>query len=64
MLFSQDEDLLAEATKRQRNGQRFGGVIYAHQLDVTIGKTVNELELLAKVGTPKEFANRVEFLPL
>ena len=30
VLFSQDEDLLAEATKRQRNGQRFGGVIYAH----------------------------------
>ena len=26
VLFSQDEDLLAEATKRQRSGQHFGGV--------------------------------------
>lgn len=64
VLFSQDEDLLAEATKRQRSGQHFGGVIYAHQLGITIGKAVNDLELLAQVGTPEEFANRVEFLPL
>ena len=27
VLFSQDEDLLAEATRRQRSGQSFGGVI-------------------------------------
>lgn len=64
VLFSQDEDLLAEATKRQRGGQRFGGVIYAHQLGITIGKAVNDLELLAKLGTPEDFANRVEYLPL
>jgi hypothetical protein len=64
VLFSQDEDLLAEVTKRHRNGQPFGGVIYAHQLGITIGKAVNDLELLAKVGIPEEFANRVEFLPL
>lgn len=64
VLFSQDEDLLTEATKRQRNGQRFGGVIYAHQLGITIGKAVNDLEVLAKLGTSEEFANRVEFLPL
>jgi hypothetical protein len=64
MLFSQDDDLLAEATKRQRNGKHFSGVIYAHQLGITIGKAVNDLELLAQVGTPDEFANRVEYLPL
>lgn len=64
VLFSQDDDLLAEATKRQRSGQHFGSVIYAHQLGITIGKAVNDLELLAQVGTPEEFANRVEFLPL
>jgi hypothetical protein len=64
VLFSQDDDLLAEATKRQRSGQHFGGVIYAHQLGITIGRAVNDLEILAKIGTPEEFANRVEFLPL
>ncbi len=64
VLFSQDEDLLAEATKRQRSAQPFGGVIYAHQLGITIGRAVNDLEILTEVGTPEDFANRVEFLPL
>ena len=64
VLFSQDEDLLAEATKRQRNDQRFSGVIYAHQLSITIGMAVNDLEILAKLGTPEEFVNRVQYLPL
>ena len=35
VLFSQDEDLLAEATKRQRIGKQFSGVSYAHQLGIT-----------------------------
>jgi predicted nuclease of predicted toxin-antitoxin system len=64
VLFSQDEDLLAEATKRQRSGQTFGGVIYAHQLGITIGNAINDLEILAQAGTPAEFVNRVEYLPL
>ena len=64
VLFRQDEDLLAEATKRQRGGIPFAGVVYAHQLYVTIGRCINDLELIAKLGNPDEIANRVQFLPL
>jgi hypothetical protein len=64
VLFSQDEDLLAEATLRQRLGRDFAGVVYAHQLAITIGQCVADLEMLAQCGTPEDFANRVEFLPL
>ena len=64
VLFSQDEDLLAEATKRQRSGQHFGGVIYAHQLGITVGRAINDLEVLAQAGSVEEFANRVEYLPI
>lgn len=64
VLFSQDDDLLAEATRRQRTGEAFGGVIYAHQLGITIGRAVQDLELLSQAGTAVEFANRVEYLPL
>jgi Domain of unknown function (DUF5615) len=64
VLFSQDEDLLAEATKRQRSGKTFGGVIYAHQLAITIGQAINDLEILAQAGTTEDFVNRVEYLPL
>ena len=64
VLFSQDDDLLAEAAKRQRSGKQFGGVIYAHQLGITIGRAVNDLEILAQAGALEDFANRVEYLPL
>lgn len=64
VLFTQDDDLLAEATKHQRAGIPFYGVIYAHQLRVSIGTCVHDLELIAKAGEPEDLFNRVEFLPL
>lgn len=64
VLFSQDEDLLAEATARQRHGQHFAGVIYAHQFAMTIGRAVQDLEILAQAADPEEFANHIEYLPL
>lgn len=64
VLFSQDQDLLAEATRRQRDGANFAGVIYAHQLYVTVGRCIHDLELIAKLGTPEDLENRVQFLPL
>ena len=63
VLFSEDQDLLREAARRQRSGQFFAGVIFAHQLGITIGRCVADLELLAKCGEPSEFVNRVEYLP-
>ena len=64
VLFTHDEDLLREAAERQQRGERFAGVIYAHQLKVTIGQCIRDLELLAKVNEPEDCANRVEYLPL
>jgi predicted nuclease of predicted toxin-antitoxin system len=64
VLFSRDDDLLREATHRQKQGIDFAGVIYAHQLRVTIGTCVRELEIIAKTGEPQDLASRVEFLPL
>jgi len=64
VLFTRDEDLLSEASRRQRSGEFFAGVIYVHQETLTIGQCVAELELLAKVNEPEDFANRVEYLPI
>jgi len=64
VLVSQDEDLLAEAARRQREGTPFTGLIYAHQLGITIGRFISDLELLALVGELEDFNGRVEFLPL
>lgn len=61
---SQDEDLLAEAVRRQRAGIPFAGLIYAHQLSITIGRFISDLEMFASAGKPEDFDGRVEFLPL
>jgi hypothetical protein len=64
VLFSQDEDLLVEAARRQSQGIAFNGIIYAPQLALTIGQLIEQLELLAKAGLPADFANAVQYLPL
>jgi len=63
-MFSHDDDLLAEATKRQRNSQNFYGIIYAHHLKVSIGTCIKDIELIAKLGEVEEIKNQVIFLPL
>jgi len=47
---TRDADLLAEGVTRQRSGAIFAGVVYAHQLRVSIGQCVADLELVAKAG--------------
>lgn len=64
VLFTQDEDLLREAAQRQERGEAFAGVIYAHQLKVTVGQCIRDLEVIALAGVSEDFANRVEYLPL
>ena len=62
-LFTRDDDLLAEA-KRQKEGAPFEGVIYAHQLRVSIGACIQDLEIIAKTAEPEDVKNQVVFLPL
>lgn len=64
VLFTQDDDLLTEAVRRQREDKAFAGVIYAHQLNITIGECVDCLELIALASEPDEWANRIAYLPL
>jgi hypothetical protein len=64
VMFSQDRDTLTAASLRQRKGVAFAGVIYGHQLGVTVGQCIRDLEIIAKAGEPDDLAGRVEFLPL
>jgi hypothetical protein len=49
VIFTQDQDFLREARRRQEIGDFFAGVVYGHQLHLTIGKCVADLEIIAKV---------------
>jgi hypothetical protein len=59
-----DDDLLAEAAIRQQHGIRFAGVIYGHQLHVSCGQCIRDLEVIAKAGTAEDVTDRVLYLPL
>ena len=63
-LFTHDDDLITEAVRRQRTAERFAGVIYAHQKRLTIGETIDQLEIVAKATEPEEFEGRILYLPL
>lgn len=62
--FSRDQDFLRVAVRRQRSGEAFAGVIYAHQVRVSIGRCVTDLELLAQAGFLEDFADTIYYLPL
>lgn len=64
VLFTQDDDLLFEGARRQKEGIPFGGIIYAHQMRVTIGACIHDLETIAKAGEAGDLSNKVQFLPL
>jgi hypothetical protein len=64
VIFSQDQDFLVEAKRRQTEEINFSGVIFARQSRVSVGDCIRDLEIIAKVGNLEEFANRVQYLPL
>jgi predicted nuclease of predicted toxin-antitoxin system len=63
VLFTQDDDLLSEAKRRQQAGEIFAGIAYAHQLNITIGECIRDLELIAGASEQEEWMNQHIFLP-
>ena len=48
ILVTQDDDLLREGARLLHEHREFCGIVYAHQLRVTIGGMVEDLDLIAK----------------
>lgn len=64
ILVTQDEDLLREGTDFLTGCHPFAGIIYAHQMGISIGRFVSDLEMIAAAMTADEWQGRIEFLPL
>lgn len=64
MLFSMDHDLLAEATSRLASGSTISTVTFARPHEITIGRCVQDLELLANLAAPEERLDQIVHLPL
>ena len=56
--------MLMIANRWLQHSHEFAGLVYAHQLAITIGRAVLDLELMANALDPEDMVNRVEFLPL
>lgn len=63
-LVTMDQDFVAEGSRHQREGIPFAGIIYAHQLHITIAQFINDLELICVAGEDDYMSNRIEWLPL
>jgi hypothetical protein len=63
-VFTQDEDFLRVGAEFQRQSREFAGIVYGHQLRVSIGQCVQDLELIARCYEPSDMLNRIEHLPL
>jgi hypothetical protein len=60
VLFSQDADLLIIADRWLQTGCEFAGLVYAHQLAITIGQAVRDLTLLAQALDPEDMHNHAD----
>ena len=63
VLFTHDIRFKAEAENWQRTGRPFAGLAFGPQQGVGIGRYLKDLELIAKVSDPADWANHVEHLP-
>jgi hypothetical protein len=64
VVFTQDDDFLEIGHEWQNAGRDFVGIVYAHQLRITIGQAIHDLELIATLLDVHEMQNRIEFLPI
>jgi hypothetical protein len=60
---SQDQNLLRIAAEWQRDERSFTGIAFGIQEDLSIGKTIEYLELVAYAIAAEEMRNHVEYIP-
>lgn len=64
VIFTQDEDFLVEANRRQIQEINFLCVIYSKFTVITRGNGIHYLEIIPKASEPEDLINRVQYLPL
>ena len=64
LLFTQDEDFMKIAVRWQKSSRDFAGILFAHQQGASLGRLVDDIELIAECCAPQELSNRLTYLPL
>jgi hypothetical protein len=64
VMITQDIGFRVMAEDWQRTGRPFAGLIFAHQLRVSYGHMIADLELIANATDANDWLNFIEQLPL
>jgi Domain of unknown function (DUF5615) len=64
ILFTFDSDFPALAKRWLDSGRSFAGIIYAHEMAVTVRQCIDDLELITQAAEPDELKDVVLYLPL
>jgi hypothetical protein len=64
LLFTQDQDFLRLAPQWSQSMRHFVGIVFAQQRGASLGRIVEDLELIATCAEAEELANRITYLPL
>ena len=64
VVYTEDEDFVREGVRRQRAGIPFAGVIYSHQDRLSVGRRIEDLQLIVEAETEENVVNNVRYLPI
>lgn len=62
-LYTHDDDLLVDASRRRKTGESFSGIIYSRARLSPVGPCIDDLELIAKALEPEDLNSRIEYIP-
>ncbi|HWL95580.1 MAG TPA: DUF5615 family PIN-like protein [Phycisphaerae bacterium] len=63
VFFTHDYGFLRMAAARQRTGEDFVGLVFAHQNGFNVGAGIRHLLFLADNNAPEQMRNRVDYIP-
>jgi predicted nuclease of predicted toxin-antitoxin system len=64
ILFTMDTDFQAISEAWQSLGRPYAGIVFAHQMKITYGDAIRDVESLAQLFEPADVANQFIRLPI
>ena len=64
VVFTTDRDFLTITAQWLAAGRAFAGVVYAHQRGITVGRAIDDLQLLAQANDADELRDTLTYIPL
>jgi len=64
VLFTFDDDLLAIAARFRSSGVPFAGLVFCRAQEFSIGRVIDDLELIARAVSPTDIRHQIIWVPI